>query len=96
MKIEVLYFEDCPHYRPAVDRLRMVLRQEAISVEICEIEIKDAAAADALQFFRSPTIRMVSSSIRWKSCRFLMTSEAMGSRSTVRRAVELLRARSVG
>ena len=37
MRIEVLYFEGCPNYRPAVERLRTVLRQEGLPAEIFEI-----------------------------------------------------------
>lgn len=58
MKIEVLYFRDCPHFAPAVDRLRMLLREEGLRAEISEIEVKDAKAAKALKFFGSPTIRI--------------------------------------
>lgn len=58
MKIEVLYFEDCPNYLPAIDRLRSVLRQEGLAVDVSEIEVKDAAAAKAWNFFGSPTIRI--------------------------------------
>jgi hypothetical protein len=58
MNIEVLYIGDCPNYRPAVDRLRTVLRQEGLPTVISEIEIKDLTAAKALNFFGSPTIRV--------------------------------------
>ncbi len=58
MKIEILYFRDCPHYPPAVDRLRTVLRQEGVFADVSEIEVKDAAAAKELQFIGSPTIRV--------------------------------------
>src|SRR5882724_5597494 len=58
MKIEVLYFADCPNHAPAVDRLRTVLRQEGLSDEVSEIEVKDESAAKALKFFGSPTIRV--------------------------------------
>lgn len=58
MKIEVLYFEGCPNYRPALDRLRSVLRQEGLSAEVSEIEVKDEAAARTLKFIGSPTIRV--------------------------------------
>jgi hypothetical protein len=58
MKIEVLYFEDCPNHVPAADRLRAVLRQEGLPAEVSEIEVKDLSAAEALKFFGSPTIRI--------------------------------------
>jgi hypothetical protein len=58
MKIEVLYFEDCPNYLPAMDRLRTVLRQEGLPAEVSQIEVRDASAAKAWKFFGSPTIRI--------------------------------------
>ena len=58
MRIEVLYFEGCPNYPPAVDRLRTVLRREGLLAEIAEIEVKDEPTAKALNFFGSPTIRI--------------------------------------
>src|SRR5579864_8647845 len=58
MKIEVLYFKDCPNYLPALERLKMVLQQEGVPAGISGIEVKDASAAKALKFFGSPTIRV--------------------------------------
>lgn len=58
MTIEVLYFKDCPNFGPAMDRLRAVLRQEGLPVEVSQIEVRDAAAAKDLKFFGSPTIRV--------------------------------------
>ena len=58
MKIEVLYFDGCPHYLPTVDRLKTVLLREGLTTEITEIEVKDEPTAKALNFFGSPTIRV--------------------------------------
>jgi hypothetical protein len=58
MKIEVLYFEDCPNHVPAADRLRAVLRQEGLPADVSEIEVKNTSSAKALKFFGSPTIRV--------------------------------------
>src|ERR1700687_5123856 len=58
MKIEFLYFRDCPHYLPALARLKAVLRQEGLPAEISEIAVEDASAAKQLKFFGSPTIRI--------------------------------------
>jgi len=58
MRIEVLYFEDCPNYVPTIDRLRTVLREEGMNVEVLEVEVKNAAAAERLRFIGSPTIRI--------------------------------------
>ena len=58
MRIEVLYFEDCPNYVPTIDRLRTVLREEGLSVDVREIEVKDASAAERFGFIGSPTVRI--------------------------------------
>ncbi|MGI9075449.1 MAG: DF family (seleno)protein [Bryobacteraceae bacterium] len=58
MRIEVLFFEGCPNYVPALDRLKTVLQKEGLPAEISEIEVKDESAAKALKFFGSPTIRV--------------------------------------
>ena len=58
MKIEVLYFKDCPNYLPAMDRVRTVLCQEGLSAEIFQIEVRSATVAKDLKFFGSPTIRV--------------------------------------
>ena len=58
MRIEVLYFDGCPNYSPAVDRLRTVLAGEGLPVEVIEIEVRDESAARELKFFGSPTIRV--------------------------------------
>ena len=34
MKIEVLYFEGCPNHKPAIERIRELLREESISAEV--------------------------------------------------------------
>lgn len=59
MKVELLYFEGCPNHKPALDRVRTVLRQERVSnAEVTETEIADQAAAERLQFLGSPSIRV--------------------------------------
>jgi hypothetical protein len=58
MKIEVLYFDGCPNYLPAVDRLKAVLRKAGLPTEVSEIEVNDESAARTLKFFGSPTIRV--------------------------------------
>ena len=58
MKIEIFYFEGCPHYKPASERLRGVIHQEGISADVNEIEVPNEAAAKELDFVGSPTIRV--------------------------------------
>ena len=41
MKIEVLYFDGCPNYQLTLDRVQDVLKEEGISSEISELNIRD-------------------------------------------------------
>jgi hypothetical protein len=58
MKIEVLYFEGCPNHKPAVERVRELLRQEAILAEVMEVNVNDASVAQKLGFLGSPSVRV--------------------------------------
>ena len=58
MKIEVLYFDECPNYSPAVDRIRDVLKKEGLSAEITEVRVCDESSARAIGFLGSPSIRI--------------------------------------
>ena len=40
MRIEILYFDGCPNYSPAVDRLRTVLAAEGLHAEVIEIRVR--------------------------------------------------------
>ncbi len=57
MKIELLYFEGCPSYRVAGDRLREALVEANVTDPITLIEIKTEADAQHWKFPGSPTIR---------------------------------------
>jgi hypothetical protein len=58
MKIEVLFFEGCPHYKPAVELVKQVVGEEGVAAEITEVNVPDEAAARKVQFLGSPTIRL--------------------------------------
>lgn len=58
MKIEILYFEGCPNHRPAVERVKEVLKAEGAAAEVVEVNVPDEAAARSLGFLGSPSIRM--------------------------------------
>ena len=58
MRVEILYFEDCPHRRQALEQARQALRAEGIAAEIFEVEVRDHATAEALEFRGSPTVRV--------------------------------------
>ena len=52
MKIQVLFFEGCPNYKPAIDLVRWV----APNATIEEVEIKTQQDAMRMRFLGSPTI----------------------------------------
>ena len=45
MKIEVLYFDGCPNHEPAVERIQELLREEGVSAEVVEVNVRDADTA---------------------------------------------------
>ena len=59
-QIDILYFEGCPGWRPAEDRVRQVVREagldDAVSVRLVPIETDQEAQAH--RFVGSPTVRI--------------------------------------
>lgn len=58
MKIEILYFDGCPNHRPAVALVHQVLREVGVSADVIEVNVPDAATAEAVRFLGSPTVRV--------------------------------------
>jgi len=58
MKIEILYFDGCPNHKPATELVRELLRELAISAEVMEVNVPDAATAEGVRFLGSPSIRI--------------------------------------
>jgi len=58
MRIEILYVPGCPHYQPAVERVRAALESESLQAEIHSIPINTEGQAKAMLFPGSPTIRI--------------------------------------
>jgi hypothetical protein len=58
VKIEVLYVAGCPYFPATLARLREVLCSHGRAERIDHIEVQDPAAARALGFRGSPTIRI--------------------------------------
>ena len=57
MKIELLWFDECPSYQNARALLDQVLREEKIDAAIEMVQLRDSADAVAKKFLGSPTIR---------------------------------------
>ena len=58
MRLEILYFQGCPHYEPTLERVRDVLRAKGLDVDIHEVEVRNESEAQSLRFLGSPTIRI--------------------------------------
>jgi hypothetical protein len=58
LRIEILYFDGCPHHRPAVELVKEILAEESLTGEIAEISVPDEAGAQARHFLGSPSIRV--------------------------------------
>lgn len=57
VRVTLRYFDDCPHWRIAYDRLRQVLREEGLSdVEPLLELVVSPEDAERLRFVGSPTI----------------------------------------
>jgi len=57
MKVQVLYFDDCPHYLPAVELIADTLRSEGIDAEIERVAVT-TEQAQTHAFPGSPTVRI--------------------------------------
>ena len=80
MKVEVLYFEGCPHWQTAFDRLATLLRE--LGFELRHRCVSTPAEAERLGFTGSPTIKVdgvdpfAASTMRVGfACRFYHTPE---------------------
>jgi len=58
MKIEILYFDECPNHGPTLDKVREVLLQEGQAAEVVEVNVPDEATARSLGFLGSPSVRI--------------------------------------
>ena len=99
MKIEVLYFDGCPHYKPALNLVLDVLKEEQVSAQVAEVNVADLEAAEATAFLGSPSIRVEGLDVEPAaravrdygiSCRTYVTNgrvEGLPSRELIRRAI---------
>lgn len=58
MRIEFLWFQDCPNHEQARMLLRKVLNEKKVETPIEDIDATDPVAAEKLRFPGSPTIRI--------------------------------------
>ncbi len=58
MRVEILYFDDCPNYRPLLARVRTLLQDADIHGEVALRPVESEQAARELRFLGSPTVRI--------------------------------------
>ena len=58
MKLQFLYYEDCPSHDVALERLQQVMAEEGIETGIEIIKVETDEQAEHWQFVGSPTIRV--------------------------------------
>jgi hypothetical protein len=100
MKVEVLYFAGCPNHAATVERVREELQSYRLPKEIREVEVRNQAEAEALEFLGSPTVRINGADIEPEarhltnygmSCRTYVEGAArsgLPSRDLIRRVLE--------
>jgi hypothetical protein len=90
MKIELLYFNDCPSWKAALKNLETALIAEAIEAEIRLIDVQDNEQATRLKFLGSPSF-CINGQDWWPetretynlSCRVYVTPQGMRGLPTV-------------
>jgi len=90
MKIELLYFEDCPSWQIALENIKSALRIEGLNVPVELIQILDNDDAGKKRFLGSPSIRINGIEL-WDekrevyslSCRVYATPEGIKGSPTV-------------
>lgn len=106
MKIQFLFWEDCPSHPDAWDRLHDVLRALRIETEVERIEVTTEAEAQRWGFAGSPTILVNGQDIDPQpdrparlTCRLYFHEDGrpspLPSRAMIARAIEAARAADV-
>jgi hypothetical protein len=98
MKIELLYFNDCPSWKAALENLETALAAEAVKAEIQLVEVLDQDQAARLKFLGSPSF-CVNGQDWWPearetynlSCRVYATYQGMRGVPTVEMLREKIR-----
>lgn len=87
MRIELLWFEECPCYRNAERLVRDVLAELDVEAELAMVEVPDDETGEAVQFPGSPTVRINGvdadpthepCEVCTQRCRIYATNEGMG------------------
>jgi len=70
MKIELLWFEDCPNHHAAEQLVTDVLMELGLNVPVQRIEVPDLETGNRVTFPGSPTIRINGIDVEpgWEEC----------------------------
>ena len=58
MKIDILYFNDCPSWQNALKNLQIALMEEGLEISINPIEVKSDGEAVDTKFLGSPSFQI--------------------------------------
>ena len=58
MKIEVLYFEGCPHHRGTVGLVEETIERLGMDADVTEVRVESDEHAEQIDFLGSPTVRI--------------------------------------
>lgn len=58
MRIELLYFEDCPSYRAFLPRLAELMAEAGVEAEVLHRTVESQEQARSERFLGSPTLRV--------------------------------------
>lgn len=58
MRVEILYFDGCPHHEPLVGRVPALLHAAGVDAEVVSRRVDSEQQALALRFLGSPTVRV--------------------------------------
>ena len=91
MKIELLYFDECPTYKPAHQALKQALLEENLEAQVQLIAVNTNEEARRMQFPGSPTVRGYGRDLfpatehesRGLGCRMYATPEGLRGTPTV-------------
>ena len=91
MRVELLYFEGCPSYLLAEERLRQIIAERGLNTDIGMVRVETDEDAHRLRFPGSPTIRVDGRDLfptgeerdGALSCRIYTTPEGLAGAPTV-------------
>ena len=98
MRVQLLYFDGCPNWQQAEQRLREAVERVETDVELSHVQVATPEDAERLRFRGSPTVLVDgidpfadADAPVGLSCRIFRTPEGLQGAPTVDQLVEALR-----